>query len=60
MPIYDYACMKCEILEEHQVSFQDFDTAEIKCEKCGSIMERQMSRSVGIHFKGPGFYSTGG
>jgi len=40
MPVYDYDCPKCELIEEKLV--QDFEQV-IKCIKCGGLMTRLFS-----------------
>jgi len=55
MPTYEYACRDCgEDLEVVQ-SFSDEPLAV--CPKCGGEL-RKVFRSVGIVFKGSGFYKT--
>jgi len=54
MPIYDYKCTNCDRVFEvvHSMS-QD---PEVLCPECNSKAERTISKSIGISFKGPGFY----
>jgi len=55
MPIYEYACRKCnahiEILQKLT------DKPLTRCKKCGGKLEKQWSAS-GIQFKGSGWYVT--
>jgi putative FmdB family regulatory protein len=55
MPIYEYACRKCnahiEILQKLA------DKPLTRCKKCGGKLEKQWSAS-GIQFKGSGWYVT--
>jgi putative FmdB family regulatory protein len=55
MPIYEYACRKCnahiEILQKLT------DKPLTRCKKCGGKLEKQWSTS-GIQFKGSGWYVT--
>ena len=44
MPRYDYDCETCEICVEISKSYKDVDKEE-KCDKCGSIMKRLISKS---------------
>jgi len=55
MPTYEYRCTTCG----HQFEiFQRFDDAPVTvCPECGSPVQKVFS-SVGIVFKGSGFYST--
>ena len=55
MPIYEYKCNVCSATIEYERSFGD-DT-EPTC--CQTTMSRVWSATP-VHFKGGGFYSTGG
>ncbi len=55
MPTYQYACTECEHRFEQ---FQDFaDTSLTECPICGGKL-RKVYGSVGVVFKGSGFYRT--
>jgi len=55
MPTYEYRCGSCGYDFE---TFQHFDDEPLKvCPKCGEQLHKVFN-SVGIVFKGPGFYST--
>ena len=55
MPTYEYACKKCG---EHFDVVQSFDDDPIKKHKgCGGAVRRVFG-SVGISFKGSGFYKN--
>ena len=55
MPTYEYACKKCS---EHLEVVQSFkDAALTECPNCGGEL-RKVFGSVGIVFKGSGFYKT--
>lgn len=56
MPYYDYKCLTCEEMAEleHKMS----ESPQIKCAKCGLIMQRQITSNYSVHFKGTGFYCT--
>jgi len=56
MPIYVYKCKKCGYEFEELRSMTDGDRAT--CPKCGGEATRILAGSVGIIFKGKGFYST--
>lgn len=58
MPTYEYKCIACDILKEIPKPITQSDTIEL-CENCGEAMVKQYG-TFGIHFKGSGFYSTGG
>lgn len=58
MPRYEYACMECDFGIEVVKPFSEADSIQI-CEKCGHAMNKVYG-TFGIHFKGGGFYSTGG
>ena len=53
MPRYDYLCKSCGQSFEVQQSFHDEPLTV--CEKCGGEL-RKVFGSVGISFKGSGFY----
>jgi putative FmdB family regulatory protein len=58
MPIYEYACVTCETNKEITRKFDDPEILP-PCPSCGYNMSRVFN-TFGIHFNGPGFYSTGG
>lgn len=58
MPVYEYGCVKCETKEEVSRGFHDEEVVP-RCPTCEVEMTRVYG-SFGIHFNGPGFYSTGG
>ena len=55
MPTYEYRCEKCDENFDVVQSFQDDPLT--KCPTCGSPV-RKVFGSVGIVFKGSGFYKT--
>ena len=55
MPTYEYACKSCG---EHLEVVQSFkDEALTTCPNCGGLL-RKVFGSIGIAFKGSGFYKT--
>lgn len=55
MPIYEYKCRKCDKVYEE---FQSIHDKPLKyCEVCKGRLQKVFS-SVGISFKGSGFYSN--
>jgi len=55
MPIYEYKCRKCDKVYEE---FQSIHDKPLKyCKVCNGRLQKVFS-SVGISFKGSGFYST--
>lgn len=56
MPIYEYKCQSCKRIFEKFQAVTDAVTGE--CIYCGSPAKRIISSSVGIVFKGSGFYVT--
>lgn len=55
MPTYEYACKSCG---EHLEVVQSFkDQALTTCPACGGSL-RKVFGSIGISFKGSGFYKT--
>ena len=55
MPTYEYACKNCG---EHLEVVQSFkDEALTTCPACGGTL-RKVFGSIGISFKGSGFYKT--
>ncbi|NLM36996.1 MAG: FmdB family transcriptional regulator [Firmicutes bacterium] len=55
MPTYDYKCANCGRFEWFQKITEEPLTV---CPHCGGEVQRQISRNVGIIFKGSGFYTT--
>lgn len=55
MPTYEYLCTKCSERSEAVQSFTD--KALVKCSSCGGKLQKLFG-SVGVVFKGPGFYRT--
>lgn len=55
MPTYQYRCKECDHELEVVQSFTDEPLAE--CPACGGAL-RKVYGSVGISFKGSGFYKT--
>ena len=55
MPIYVYKCLENEHIFEKKQKFSDPPVA--KCPECGSDV-RKVINSVGVVFKGSGFYVT--
>jgi len=53
MPYYDFECKTCTKIIETT------DSAAPFCTSCGTLMIRIWS-STPVHFKGTGFYLTGG
>lgn len=58
MPTYEYACIECDQKKEIVRGFNDEEVLP-PCPTCGYKMTRVFN-TFGIHFNGPGFYSTGG
>jgi len=55
MPTYEYACKACG---EHLEVVQSFkDESLVECPACGGTL-RKVFGSIGITFKGSGFYRT--
>jgi putative FmdB family regulatory protein len=55
MPTYEYACKSCDEHVEVVQSFKDGPLTE--CPSCGGPL-RKVFGSIGISFKGSGFYKT--
>ncbi|MFC0315814.1 FmdB family zinc ribbon protein [Gordonia phosphorivorans] len=55
MPTYSYACTDCDNKFDIQQSFSD--DALTKCPQCDGKL-RKLFNSVGVVFKGSGFYRT--
>ena len=55
MPTYAYACTSCDNRFEVHQSFSDDSLT--RCERCEGTL-RKLFNSVGIVFKGSGFYRT--
>ena len=56
MPVYTYRCGNCGVQFERKQGFDD--PLLRKCPECGEKSLHKLFTPVGIHFKGPGFYST--
>lgn len=56
MPVYEYECKACDIVEEFSLSFTHDAPS---CNICNEPMNR-VYYAAPVHFKGSGFYSTGG
>jgi len=55
MPIYEYECMNCGMVEE---AFQRFsDKPLTKCKHCSGKLHKIVSQST-FHLKGTGWYVT--
>ena len=57
MPIYVYKCTKCDVVKETLVRRRISHGEVISCEKCGTIMQQQLT-APNVQFKGTGFYAT--
>ncbi len=55
MPTYEYECQSCRERHEAVQRFSDAPLSE--CPRCGGALRRVFS-SVGVVFKGSGFYKT--
>ena len=55
MPIFEYECSECKILEEHLVKKHD---DPINCPKC-SLQMRKLIGAPSFILKGEGFYGHG-
>lgn len=55
MPTYQYRCQDCDVLHEVFQSFSD--DALTVCPTCNGAL-RKLYNSVGVVFKGTGFYRT--
>ena len=58
MPAYDFKCNYCNVVQEILVPVEASQTTP-PCELCGEKTSRVWTPPA-IHFKGPGFYKTGG
>lgn len=58
MPIYEYKCNKCGAEFDVMLSFNNSDK-KIECKNCKSFdVQKQISKSVNVHYKCGGFYCT--
>ena len=58
MPTYEYICRHCKLTVDANRPSEDRDTP-FGCIGCGDFMMRAMTAPP-VHFKGTGFYKTGG
>jgi len=58
-PTYEYRCNDCDGLTEASRDVDDRDNPTI-CSNCGSYATIRSFSATPVHFKGSGFYSTGG
>jgi putative FmdB family regulatory protein len=56
MPIYTYRCEQCG--EEVEMLVSHHEPHPTECPACGGTLRRTFSGSVGLVFKGSGFYIT--
>ncbi|MCG7297726.1 FmdB family transcriptional regulator [Brevibacterium sp. ACRRH] len=56
MPTYSYACRECDHSFDIHQSFSDDSLTT--CPECGKESLRKVYGSVGVTFKGSGFYRT--
>lgn len=59
MPRYDYKCFKCGAYEIIAHDFHAEDQHSCSMDNCNGIMQKLIS-PASVHFKGTGFYKTGG
>ncbi|SDF13289.1 putative regulatory protein, FmdB family [Blastococcus fimeti] len=57
MPTYQYACTNPEVKHEFELVQSFTDPAVTECPQCGAPV-RKVYGSVGVVFKGSGFYRT--
>ncbi len=57
MPTYQYVCTNPECANEFELVQSFTDPAATECPVCGSRVRKQYG-SVGVVFKGSGFYRT--
>ena len=55
MPIYEYECTKCGVIEEALQKFSD--KPRVKCKHCSGKLQKLISHSS-FHLKGTGWYVT--
>lgn len=61
MPTYEYKCPTCSFVNSLYMKIgNEVPVSCIGCFKDGKeyIMQKQISKPAGIHFKGSGFYET--
>jgi putative FmdB family regulatory protein len=58
MPVYEYECSDCEVVQEFKISIADLEDTIITCEKCSQEMKRIVSMSS-FRLKGQGWSRDG-
>lgn len=58
MPNYEFQCRKCSDIKQCYRNVDDRNKLP-ECKECGILMDR-IWQATPAHFKGSGFYSTGG
>lgn len=59
MPMYDYKCQKCEIVEQRIVKFSDADSQKCKCEEEADMVRVMQPNPINFMLKGNWFRNGG-
>lgn len=54
MPLFDFRCDKCNLVEEHLVSSDE----KVQCSTCKEEMERQFPTTMDFSLKGDWYKTT--
>lgn len=55
MPVYEYECERCGVIEVYQsINAQPLQ----ECPQCGGKVRKLVSRNVSVLYKGSGFHTT--
>lgn len=57
VPTYEFTCPVCNVVVEQE--FSVYVDHIVNCGKCGVRMDKKFAANP-VHFKGTGFYKTGG
>ena len=60
MPTYDFKCYECGETREVNIKHSENDKYQVMCSNGHYLPMQRVYTATPVHFKGSGFYSTGG